>query len=249
MDLEWCCGHCDIPPTCTYLICTSPRTGSWLLADGLADTKLAGHPSEWLNILKEKDLKEEHHCPADMPYPEYLKLACSLSHTPNGVSGLKVMFYQATATLANRMGTDTGTAFREVFPDAKYLYLARNDIVRQSISYVLAAKRDVWWDHGDAPDVSDPEYDAADITDVKHRLARQDANWGAFFTQYGITPLVVSYEDDLLTDYPGTIRRVLRWLHQDATVDIPPPRLRQQSNQVNEEWLERYLKESSCYTD
>ena len=35
-------------PTRSYLICTTPRSGSWLLADGLRATGVAGRPEEYL---------------------------------------------------------------------------------------------------------------------------------------------------------------------------------------------------------
>jgi hypothetical protein len=41
-------------PTATYIICTNPRSGSWLLSEGLASTSLAGNPREWFNTLEEQ---------------------------------------------------------------------------------------------------------------------------------------------------------------------------------------------------
>jgi LPS sulfotransferase NodH len=36
-----------VRPTCSYLICTTPRSGSWLLAEGLLATGIAGRPEEY----------------------------------------------------------------------------------------------------------------------------------------------------------------------------------------------------------
>jgi LPS sulfotransferase NodH len=234
VELEWICGECGTTPAQTYLICTSPRTGSWMLAEGLTDTKLAGNPGEWLNFLEEQRRGGDK-----MPYQKYLLLACSISHTGNGVSGIKLMYYQAI-DLAKRMGGTPDTILRALFPAARCLYLTRTDTTRQAISYVLAAKTDVWWDYGDVGSIKVPAYSAQDIAAAKERLVRQGVYWEQYFARFGIHPLVINYEDDLLADYPGTIRRVLSWLGQDDTVEIVPSRLRQQSNAVNEEWLKRY---------
>lgn len=40
--------------TTTYIICTNPRSGSWLLAEGLAGTSIAGNPREWFNVQQEQ---------------------------------------------------------------------------------------------------------------------------------------------------------------------------------------------------
>ena len=41
-------------PTTTYIICTNPRSGSWLLSEGLASTSVAGNPREWFNAQEEQ---------------------------------------------------------------------------------------------------------------------------------------------------------------------------------------------------
>ena len=44
-------------PITTYIICTNPRSGSWLLSEGLASTSVAGNPREWFNTLQEQQYR------------------------------------------------------------------------------------------------------------------------------------------------------------------------------------------------
>ena len=43
-----------ISPTSSYVICTNPRSGSWLLSEALTASGVAGNPREWFNELEEE---------------------------------------------------------------------------------------------------------------------------------------------------------------------------------------------------
>src|SRR5690242_6715310 len=80
----------------TYIICTTPRSGSWLLSEGLASTSLAGNPREWFNVIEERRYRAqwrmEHS--TDLSFEQYLRLATEESTTRNGISGIKLHYYQ-----------------------------------------------------------------------------------------------------------------------------------------------------------
>jgi LPS sulfotransferase NodH len=237
-----------------YIICTSPRSGSWLLSDGLASTARAGNPREWFNILEEQQHRArwrmEHG--TDLSYAAYLRLAAGESTTRNGISGTKLHYYQF-AELPRRMaaipalrGLASGEVLTTLFPRAKYILLTRRDKVRQAISFLIATGTDEWWaidgvtaDKRDS--AAEPEFDPRAIERMEHAFAENDRKWQAFFAENDITPLVVHYED-LVADYRGTILHTLWWLGvADAdAAEIPPSRLKRQSDGRNEDWLKRY---------
>ncbi|MGI9058103.1 MAG: Stf0 family sulfotransferase [Ktedonobacteraceae bacterium] len=39
-------------PTCSYLVCATPRSGSTLLCEALANTGIAGNPKEYFEALR-----------------------------------------------------------------------------------------------------------------------------------------------------------------------------------------------------
>jgi len=242
-------------PAVTYLICTNPRSGSWLLSEGLAATLLAGNPREWFNVLEEQQHRARWRMdsPTDLPYPGYLNLARAQSTTSNGISGIKLHYYQL-AELPGRMEAIDGlrdlTAdelMRRLFPGARYIWLTRRDKARQAISYLLAASTDEWWaidgatSGTHAASTAEPGFDPNAIARLERAFTDRDSDWQAFFARNDITPLVIHYED-LAQEYRHTIASVLDWLGvpNADTVDIPPTRLKRQSNVRNEDWLTRY---------
>ena len=238
-----------------YVICTNPRSGSWLLSEGLGSTRVAGNPREWFNILEEQQHRAhwrmEH--PTDLSYPQYLELARAQSTTDNGFCGIKLMYYQFAElpgkieALGVNGGLKSAQAMAILFPQARYLWLTRRDKTRQAISLLVAARTSQWWSiDGVMPDTrnvsrSEPEFDPHVIARLERGLIENDSAWQTYFKENQIVPRVVHYED-LSADYEGTIASVLTWLGvPDAdAVPIPTSRLKRQSNERNEEWLARY---------
>ena len=86
-------------PNFSYLICTNPRSGSWLLSEALTSTSVAGIPREWFSVLEERDARARWRLDhsTDLSYPDYLRLVAKKSATGNGVSGIL-----AAATINSR---------------------------------------------------------------------------------------------------------------------------------------------------
>src|SRR3954470_7116137 len=82
-------------PRSSYFICTNPRSGSWLLAEGLAATEIAGNPRAWFQeeeAVKHSAAWGVAYSP-DAALTEYLP-TFRKHGTRNGVFGAKVMYYQ-----------------------------------------------------------------------------------------------------------------------------------------------------------
>jgi LPS sulfotransferase NodH len=244
-------------PTTTYIICTTPRSGSWLLSEGLASTSLAGNPREWFNTLEEQKRRARWRMDysTDLTYARYLEIARAESTTSNGISGIK-LHYSQFAELPKKLesikslrGLTHAQLMSKVFPNAKYLWLTRRDKARQATSLLLATNTDQWWAIGGATSkkredtTGNPEFDGYAIARMETALVKKDLQWQTYFQDNDIAPFVVHYED-LATDYAGTIVSVLKWLgipKADGIV-VPPPRLKRQSDARNEAWLARYIE-------
>jgi LPS sulfotransferase NodH len=242
--------------TATYIICTNPRSGSWLLSDGLSSTSEAGNPREWFNLTEEQKYRAQWRMghETNLNFANYLRMARDDSTTSNGISGIKLHYYQMLdlrkkiETIENIPGLTNISMMSRLFPHAKYLWLRRRDKARQAISLYIASHTDEWWSiDGVVPEKrdgvnSDPPFDARAIARIEATLQGGDAKWQAYFQASGIVPLVVYYED-MAAKYHEIIASVLKWLdvaNADAVV-VPPARLKRQSGVRNEEWLSRYL--------
>jgi LPS sulfotransferase NodH len=243
-------------PIATYVICTNPRSGSWLLSEGLASTSLAGNPREWFDSLEEQQQRAQWRMnnSTDATYAAYLDHMRAESTTSNGICGIKLHYYQFAelpkklASVENLRGLTNAELMSTAFPNIKYLWLTRRDKARQAISYQLAYLTDEWWiidgvkrnKYEDR--IYEPDFDPHAIARLEQTLVENDFKWQSYFQNSNILPLIVEYED-LASDYRGNIVRVLKWLGvpNADTVAIPPSRLKQQSNSRNEEWLTRYM--------
>lgn len=245
-----------VSPAATYIICTNPRSGSWLLCKGLASTGLAGDPREWFNIMEEQRHRARWRMDhsTDLSFGAYFGLAKAESTTSNGVSGIKLHYYQLAelskkiAAIESLGGLTDAQLMSSAFPNAKFLWLTRRDKARQAISLQIASSRQEWWAIAGVAtkereqENADSKFDPQAIARREAILTGHDAKWQSLFHDNRIEPLVVYYED-LVADYPGAIRGVLKWLGApDAdAVAVPPSRLKRQSDARNEEWLTRYL--------
>ncbi|CAM4009551.1 Stf0 family sulfotransferase [Smaragdicoccus niigatensis] len=245
-----------IPPD-PYLICTTPRSGSWLLCDGLAATGIAGTPGELLtegSIDLRRNRWETEHSP-QMTMTDYLNVVRRESITGNGVFGVK-LFWADFLSLPRLDGLpesweNSKATLKRAFPTCRYIWLTRRDKARQAISLALAGQTDRWWNFIGPqpaqlarPAIARPTaltFNPVELLRLEQVLVDWDKQWCRLFAESGIDPLRIDYED-LSADYAATILRVLAWLDVTPTdaVAIQPPRMRRQSNGTNEEWLRRF---------
>lgn len=81
-----------------------------------------------------------------------------------------------------------------------------------------------------------------------HEASMREAGIQEFFSEGGIVPLTVVYEDFIL-DYAGTIRRVLEFLGLDSGAPVAPPQFERLADQVSDEWAERFRRERQAGWD
>ena len=101
-------GRRIVPPrrraaTRSYIICTNPRSGSWLLSDGLSSTARAGHPREWFNVNQERTIRSDWDARnrGRMAFTHYVRHILERGTTGNGVFGLKLHYYQLCLLVRN----------------------------------------------------------------------------------------------------------------------------------------------------
>ena len=71
----------------------------------------------------------------------------------------------------------------------------------------------------------------------------REAGIQAFFTEGGIQPLTVVYED-FIADYAGTLQQVLTHLGLDGqVVSMPGQKTEKLADDLSEEWVQRFRRE------
>ncbi len=243
----------------SVILCTQMRSGSWMLSDLCQQTGLLGQPEEYFRPDYRHHWSAEWGIAMRRSYALYVASAIRHTSTPNGVFGVKMHAYQMNWFLRQlrvTWGTDPDTTDSEILerwlPSATFVHLRRRDVARQAISYYRAAHSNVWFEiREDEPAAAEhnpaerqtfsEEAVWGEIRYFENALVTQERTWSRFFAATGIEPLELSYEE--LVDEPAeAVQQIL------ALMDIEPPndlevcpRLKRQSNEDTERWLERYL--------
>src|SRR5438270_3529957 len=79
----------SMQPRILYLICTLPRSGSWLLAEALHSTGIAGRPREYFAPEAKDSFTQQWRLPATSSYIDFIEAAMRTGTTSNGVFGAK----------------------------------------------------------------------------------------------------------------------------------------------------------------
>ena len=198
-----------------YVICTTPRSGSWMLCRQLYNAGL-GVPSEYFNLRHLVPLCTRWGVdPRDTR--AYLGALHAHRTSPNGAWGTKLMWTQ----LAERRSALKIALLDGVLP----IFLVRDDRTAQAISLLAAWKTGIW--ELDATPTTKPRNDLdwipEHVAGIEGLLARENGQWETFFASRRLDPLVVHYEA-FVADQRGTVARIARALgFADGEYALPPP--------------------------
>lgn len=235
----------DFPPTkCTfrYLICSTPRSGSWLLCSGLTATGAAGRPAEYLSGPFTEAYKLRFGLSA-ITLNQYWQFLLRHRTSPNGVFGLKMHFDHVLAHFKDE-------AVRRNMPCAfdRLIFLTRRDKLGQAISFWKANTTGIYRQpaDGDRPRPREaPYYNFEEIARRLADIANQEASWRAILASVPDRVVSLTYED-LSERYPESMRQVLTALGLESAIDTldPAPNLAPQRDELDQEWRRRFLEDT-----
>jgi LPS sulfotransferase NodH len=220
-------------PRTHYILCCAPRVGSWLLCDLLEGSDAMGVPAEYFNTrlglletARRFGLADDQSV-AMTPYAEMLKRRRT---TPNGVFGMKLQYWMMPPLLKRQL-------ISECFPGARFLYMDRDDLLSQAVSYDIARHTGQWTNA--APDDT-LAFDEKRIGDSIEFILRERRSWDYFFALNGIEPLRFRYED-LIADAESVCRRICDFVgvETDFRFSLDNARLKKQANERTKNWVGR----------
>lgn len=231
----------------SYLVCSTPRSGSNLLCEALKNTKLAGRPHQYFWVPKVDKWAEKYDLDPETDFTGYVRGVVEKSATSNGIFGLKSMWdfllafeqrLRATPEFADFPGP-LHELLAAVFPDLRYVHITRRDKVKQAVSLVRALQSDLWTSQQQEsrPPKADLHFDPEAIRAMLRDLDEAEAGWESLFTAAGVRPYSVAYED-LVDAYEETAIGVLQYLEipLPAKVTFGERKLQKQGDGLNEEW-------------
>jgi trehalose 2-sulfotransferase len=228
-------------PRASYLVMGTPRCGTGLLRSLLTSTGVAGRPEEYFW----RDTMAELMSRWGVDEDGYLARVRSEATTPNGVLAANLMWTylgDAEETLRRQSGaTGSGHAlFASVFPEPHYVWIWRDDVVAEGVSWARAELSGGWF-AGQVPGgAGTPGFDLALVHNLVWVAMRLQVVARRWFAAHGLRPHLVRYED-LAADVEGTTRALLAYVDLEPPAGwAPAPATRRQADDVTADWTERY---------
>jgi len=245
----------------SYVICTSPRSGSTLLCKLLAATGISGNPNSYFHNPSIEDWTRSLDLAPDQGTPERDVLravfdavrARGTDHT--GIFGLRVQ-RKSFDFLIQRMNVlypglgDDAERFQVAFGNTLFIHLTRSNKLEQAISLVKATQTGLWHKAPDGTELErasspkEPVYDADEIALHLANLTALDEDWKNWFANEKIDPFHISY-DALSANPAGELARILEALELDpAAAKGISPGVGKLADSTNRNWLARFLAEN-----
>lgn len=240
-------GKFDFPrraeePELVYMLASIPRTGSTWLSHLLWQTGCLGAPLEYLNFEK----TGPYFFAANSAEAQ-TRLWRGLLHrrtSPNGVFGFKIFPVQLQA-----LDKDNPALLASLRP-GKIVYLDRRDRNAHIVSLARASVTGVWRKEQEHDLAAPPPYSQEALEAAERGIAVQAAGWERMFSERGIEPLRLFYEDALAAP-EETVRTVADYLGVALTPgsEVKVPAVQKQSHAGSEDWGARYERSKEAAGD
>lgn len=246
----------------SYIICTSPRSGSILLCKLLAATGIAGNPAslfyrptlpDWLTRLglilvetvAERELLET-----------IFEAANRKERGDTAIFGLRQQrhgfdFLCEKLAILHPGNLSDCERIQRIFGTTLFIHLTRTDKLAQAVSYLKAEQTGLWHLAPDGTELERtapnraPVYDRDAIRAHVETMTAYDRAWETWFEREAIAPLRLSY-DDLSDDPRATLRTILLHLGLDpAAADRVAPGVRKLADETSREWGARFRAENT----
>ncbi|WP_299296191.1 Stf0 family sulfotransferase [uncultured Tateyamaria sp.] len=230
----------------TYMLCTSPRSGSTMLCGMLAATGVAGAPQSYFHRPDISSWARGMDLPDNAPLADIISAVHGTG--THGLTGIRLQDH-SRAFLMDKLaqyGPTDPQRIEAAFGPTRYIWLRRTDKLAQAISVLRAEQTGLWHGNADGTDLEritpsrDDGYDAEAITAQINAFTASDRTWLNWFSTHGITPWSLTYET--LVDDPQTSLRMILihlGLDQDIADDITPP-TRKLADATSDNWTARY---------
>lgn len=191
----------------SYIICTTPRSGSTLLCDLLSGTGIAGHPGSYFRRQSIPDWARQFNLDVNAPGFDraYLEVAKQMGIADKGMFGLRMMWgtlpelVERLDNLFPNLASDTDR-LQAAFGSIRYIHLSRADKVAQAVSRVKAEQSGLWHKFADGSvreqltDYRESVYDPVLINTYMVEATADDQAWNDWFKKHNLAPYCLTYE-------------------------------------------------------
>jgi LPS sulfotransferase NodH len=244
----------------SYIICATPRSGSTLLCDLLANTNVAGKPASYYRRQSIPRWVERLGVPSpvgshDVDFERaYLAAVIKAGAAGTDMFGLRLM-WESLPELVERLrllyreeATDR-SRLEAAFGHIVYVHLSRKDKIGQAISRLKAEQSGLWHVAADGSErerigaPQPPEYDAARIDAFIRECRADESAWAKWFADQSIKPVELTYEE-LSAQPKASLLDVLNALGLDpAKAEVTELKTRKMADEESVDWAARFRVE------
>lgn len=245
----------------SYVICSTPRSGTTLLCDLLGDTGVAGKPDsffqfqsiEWWAKLLNTSMDDW-----DDKYSfdkEYLSKVLIKGKATTDIFGMRLMWSDLNI-LCNRLNelypnlSNEKSRFQAAFGSTCFIHLSREDKVAQAVSRIKAEQSGLWHIDSEGNErerlssKQTPKYDAKVILEQVKEYKNHDKAWFNWFNQQQIKAINITYEE-LSNDPQATLVKILPALALDTKfAKTVEPSTMKLANDESNKWIARFRAEN-----
>lgn len=240
----------------SYIICTSPRSGSTLLCKLLAAAGVSGNPDSHFHRPSLAAWQKAHNVAVMDGEDERTTLARVFAAAiakgcgDTGMFGLRMQrgsadYFMEKLSILHPGHTSDKARIEAAFGRTLFIYLSRADKIAQVVSYVKAEQTGLWHVAPDGSELErlapprEPVYDGPALVQCYETMTGFERAWEDWFAREGISPLRLDY-DALSASPRETLRAVLTALGLDGkAADAVSPGVKKIADRVNDEWAER----------
>ena len=241
----------------SYIVCSNIRSGSTLLCKTLERLQGYGSPTEYFNpnVISKLNLDNPER------FEQYCESILQESLSLDGVFGMKLHWPQFQKLLSLARTTQRFSKSHDLeiihslFPNPKFIFLKRLDVVAQAVSATIAYQTNQWGllredtlhpsatqaDFNQPPKPMEIQFQPIRIFALERRLRRDNQNWEDFLLQHSLPYHEVIYEN-LAENFVPEMQGVLKYLGFEPNPEhwtLEPPTLKQ-ATQINQDFSRTY---------
>ena len=220
-------------PSKVLIIASTGRCGSHMLGHALHKTNRFGFPLEYANPVNLAEWKRR------LRTDDLQELIAKIKQrrtSPNGVFSIKIHYPHI-----KQFGSFNNLV--NCFPNAYYILLSRNDVLKQAVSLSIASQTGVWIS-GQKPVNNNPRYDFSHINKCLRETILHHSSW-----RYSLAASGCNY---ILMDFDQVRQNLLESINTIASfidIEIHPSEIpseqvtKKQSNHRNTYWAKKFISD------
>lgn len=241
----------------SYIVCSTGRSGSTLLCKTLKKLECCGNPEEYFhhNDTKRLGLKGNPD-----KFIGYCNSVLQEGLTANGIFGIKMHWWQMYDFLKIARESDLFTEktdieiLNSVFPNLKFIYISREDMVAQAVSTTIALQTGEWRkgvnsknkesikkNKVQSKNSSVLKFQPLKIYRWEQSFKDQNRRWKEFFSENNLDYYELTY-GKLTSNFEQEMKNIINFLDIDenSIENKITMATKKQSNNVNQRFIRYY---------